>query len=175
VKESVLAIGLGGNEGGENAVIHRFSAVATTLREATGSEPRRSSVYRSAPHGPIQDQPTFVNAVLVFPWRPIDPVALMAAILDLETVLGRDRRRSVPMGPRPIDIDLLMAGELELEIDSPLHVVVPHPRIAERAFVLAPMAEVLGSDFVVPGQAASIRSLLDALGDQSIERTDLDW
>lgn len=97
---------------------------------------RQSSLYRSPPWG-YPDQPDFINAVAELETQ-LDTVELLAEMLALERRLGR-RRDGPRWGPRLIDLDLLVHGDQELETET---VQVPHPRIAERAFVLMPLAEL---------------------------------
>lgn len=97
---------------------------------------RQSSLYRSPPWG-YPDQPDFINAVAELETQ-LDTVELLAEMLALEQRLGR-RRDGPRWGPRLIDLDLLVHGDQELETET---VQVPHPRIAERAFVLMPLAEL---------------------------------
>lgn len=94
-----------------------------------------SSVYRSEPVG-HREQPDFYNAV-VRGRTALAPGALLARLLAVEEEMGR--RRSFRNGPRTIDLDLLACGERVL--DTP-ELTLPHPRMAERAFVLVPLAEV---------------------------------
>ena len=103
----------------------------------------RSSLYLSAPVG-IAEQPDFVNAVVELRVAT-SPQRLIEALLALELQLGRVRRQR--NGPRRIDLDLLAFDARR--IDTP-ELVLPHPRIAERAFVLLPWQEI-APDFIVPG------------------------
>ena len=127
------ALGFGGNLGDPVA------AFAAALR-ALGAHPgvtalRLSSVYRTAPWGKL-DQPEFLNmAALVETSLPARD--LLALCLSVEREGGRERRER--WGPRTIDIDILSYGSETL--DEP-GLQIPHPRIAERAFVLAPLAEI---------------------------------
>ena len=126
-------LGLGGNIGDVAAAfVHALSRLA----DAPGVRLRRaSSVYRTPPWGKL-DQPPFLNmAALVETTLPAR--ALLALCLDIERAMGR--RRIERWGPRTLDIDILTYGEAT--IDEP-DLKVPHPRIAERAFVLAPLAEI---------------------------------
>jgi len=118
--------------------------------EALGSLPgtrrvRHSALYRTAPWG-VTDQPDFINAVAELD-TVLEPMALMRALLRIEARAGRTRegRR---WGPRTLDLDLLLYGDLQLDVPG---LTVPHPRIAERAFVLLPLAE-LDATAVIPGQ-----------------------
>ena len=129
----VAALGLGGNVGD---VASAFVAALARLGSAPGvSLAALSSVYRTPPWGK-RDQPDFLNlAALVETTLPAR--ALLALCLDVERGLGRERRER--WGPRLIDIDVLTYGEAT--IDEP-DLKVPHPRLAERAFALAPLAEI---------------------------------
>ena len=127
------ALGLGGNVGDVAAA---FVNALSRLADAPGVRLARiSSVYRTPPWGKL-DQPAFLNmAALVETTLPAR--ALLALCLDIERALGR--RRLERWGPRTLDIDILTYGEAR--IDEP-DLKVPHPRLAERAFVLAPLAEI---------------------------------
>jgi 2-amino-4-hydroxy-6-hydroxymethyldihydropteridine diphosphokinase len=126
-------LGLGGNVGDVAAA---FLEALGALAAAPEVELRRlSSVYRTPPWGGV-DQPNFLNmAALVETTLPAGD--LLTLCLDVERVMGR--RRLQRWGPRTIDIDILIYGEAR--IDDP-DLKVPHPRIVERAFVLAPLAEI---------------------------------
>ena len=104
----------------------------------------RSSVYRSAPYGGVE-QPDFVNAVVMIVTR-LPALVLLDQLLDLERELGR-RRDGSRWGPRVIDLDLLIYGDAIINKER---LTVPHPGIAERNFVLLPLREV-APDLVVPG------------------------
>lgn len=123
---------------------------------------RRSSLYRSAPWG-VVEQPVFVNAVVEIETR-LSPRALLHALLSIEQAHGRDRAVE-RWGPRTLDLDLLAYADLR--IDEP-GLVVPHPRLAQRAFVLMPLAEI-AADFVVAG-AGRVRELLARVDQAGCER-----
>jgi 2-amino-4-hydroxy-6-hydroxymethyldihydropteridine diphosphokinase len=99
----------------------------------------RSSDYRTPPWG-VTDQPPFVNAVVAVATL-LAPHDLLARTQNCERVLGRDRARERRWGPRTIDIDILAYDDLTLA-DGDL--VLPHPHLFERAFVLVPLAEIAG-------------------------------
>jgi 2-amino-4-hydroxy-6-hydroxymethyldihydropteridine diphosphokinase len=122
----------------------------------------RSSLYRSAPLGPVA-QPDFVNAVAGL-LTELEPAPLLAALQDLERSLGRERP-ALRWGPRRIDLDLLVHGGSRLESDE---LTLPHPGIAERAFVLVPLAE-FAPDLVVPG-LGPVRELLARVDAAALER-----
>ncbi|MEM1329337.1 MAG: 2-amino-4-hydroxy-6-hydroxymethyldihydropteridine diphosphokinase [Planctomycetota bacterium] len=130
--------------------------------EALGTTPRteliaRSSLHRTAPVG-VVDQPEFINACSVVE-TCLEPLELLGALLGIERAFGRDRVRERRWGPRPLDLDLLVYGECV--VDEP-GLTVPHPRMSEREFVLAPLAEI-ASDVRVPGTGATVRELLGLL------------
>lgn len=112
----------------------------------------RSRLYRSAPWGVI-DQPGFVNAATELE-TALAPRGLLDGLLDLERAAGRDRTGQ-RWGPRILDLDLLLYGNVEL--DEP-GLRLPHPHLHERAFVLLPLAD-LAPDLEVPGRGR-VRELL---------------
>ncbi|MGA7296546.1 MAG: 2-amino-4-hydroxy-6-hydroxymethyldihydropteridine diphosphokinase [Rhodanobacteraceae bacterium] len=117
---------------------------------------RVSGLYRSPPWG-MADQPDFVNAVACLATR-LDPHELLGLLKEIE--LSRGRRRDGPRwGPRTLDLDLLLYDQRA--IDTP-ELVLPHPRMTERAFVLAPLAE-LDPELQVPGKGHA-GELLQQLG-----------
>ena len=122
----------------------------------------RSSLYASRPLGPVE-QPDFVNAVAGL-LTGLEPGALLAALKDLEARLGR-ARPVVRWGPRRIDLDLLVHGTARSDTDA---LRLPHPGIAERDFVLVPLAEI-APDLDVPG-LGRVRDLLGRLGTVALER-----
>lgn len=128
-----VTLGLGGNIGDPVAA---FAAALDGLSRTVGVSVKRvSSVYRTAPWGKV-DQPEFLNlAVLVE--TDLAAAEVLALCLALERSQGRERHER--WGPRTLDIDILTYGSET--IDQP-GLQVPHPRIAERAFVLAPLGEI---------------------------------
>jgi 2-amino-4-hydroxy-6-hydroxymethyldihydropteridine diphosphokinase len=122
----------------------------------------RSSLYSSRPLGPVE-QPDFVNAVAGL-LTALEPGPLLAALKDLEARLGR-ARPVVRWGPRRIDLDLLVHGTARSATGE---LTLPHPGIAERAFVLAPLAEI-APDLDVPG-LGRVRALLAGVDATTVER-----
>lgn len=122
-----------------------------------------SGFYRTAPWGD-SDQPDFVNAVVLLE-TALTPLPLLDALLAIEQQMGRVRTRR--FGPRVIDLDLLAHGDTVM--DSP-RLVLPHPRMHERAFVMWPLAEI-APEFVLGqwGRAAEIAAALPAEGIARLE------
>lgn len=152
------ALGLGGNLG--DPVVAFATALRRLETHHAVSLVRPSSVYRTAPWGKL-DQPEFLNmAVLVE--TGLSARALLELCLSLEREGGRERRER--WGPRTLDIDILTYGGQT--IDEP-GLQVPHPRIAERAFVLAPLAEI-APGMMIGGR--SVADLVEAVIDETIRR-----
>jgi 2-amino-4-hydroxy-6-hydroxymethyldihydropteridine diphosphokinase len=122
---------------------------------------RRSSLYRSAPVG-YEPQPDFINAVAQLE-TGLPAERLLAELQEIEARHGRSR--SFPNAPRTLDLDLLLFGKTELNLPG---LKVPHPRMHERAFVLAPLVEI-SPDVEIPGRGAA-KPLMDATKNQKLER-----
>lgn len=153
-------VGLGANLDGPAArlrrVLDELDAVPSTRVAA------RSPLYRSAPLGP-PDQPDYINAVAALD-TGLDPVPLLHALRSLEARHGR-RRDGERWGPRTLDLDLLLYGELTMRTSE---LTLPHPGLHERAFVLYPLSDVAPA-LAVPGHG-TIDALLKRLPDSGIER-----
>jgi 2-amino-4-hydroxy-6-hydroxymethyldihydropteridine diphosphokinase len=120
-----------------------------------------SSLYRSAPLGRT-DQPDFINAVAQLS-TTLAPRDLLAALLALEQRFGR--KRSLRNAPRTLDLDLLL---YDAQCIAEADLAVPHPRMHQRAFVLAPLVEIAPA-CVIPGVGAAA-DWLDRCADQAIVR-----
>jgi 2-amino-4-hydroxy-6-hydroxymethyldihydropteridine diphosphokinase len=127
-------LGLGSNEGDSLAALR-------AARDALGRHgvrvTRSSSVYATAPQGEVLDQADFLNACLEIETE-LGPVALLAAAKAVEAELGREPD-GPRHGPRPIDVDVLLLGDLEHRSER---LVLPHRDIASRRFVLEPLLEL---------------------------------
>jgi 2-amino-4-hydroxy-6-hydroxymethyldihydropteridine diphosphokinase len=101
----------------------------------------RSALYRTEPVG-YADQPMFVNAAVLL-GTDLEPLPLLQALLAIERSFGRDRAAGPPKGPRTLDLDLLLYDQLVLDGVLDSHgLMLPHPAMHERRFVLAPLAEI---------------------------------
>lgn len=139
-------ISLGGNTGGE---AKRFGEA---LRHIDAWPDMRvtakSGLYRTEPQGDA-DQPWFTNQAAALVCGPgVAAGPLLQSMLRLETELGRVRDADRRFGPRVIDLDLLLFGDMIIEEEG---VHVPHPRIAQRAFVLVPLLEIAPPSLRLPG------------------------
>ena len=129
-----------------------------------GIEPiASSSVYETTPQGEVTDQPDFLNACVSIE-TSLDPERLLDACKDIERELGRSPA-GIRHGPRPIDVDVLLLGELERESER---LSLPHPEVTSRRFVLEPLLE-LDPDLALPDGTA-LASRLDAVSDQPVRR-----
>jgi len=135
-------LGLGSNMGDRSANISEALALLSRKLQMR----KVSAVYDTEPRGDT-DQPRFLNLVCQI-YTHIEPAGLLVLAKGIETKMGRvsGKRNS----PRPIDIDILFYGDQVMETPQ---LVIPHPRIAERAFVLVPLAEIApGLKHPVSGQ-----------------------
>ncbi len=148
-------LGLGGNVGRREEML--ALAVAGLDAHPAVRVRSRSSLYETEPVGPA-DQSWYLNAVLGAE-TSLPPVELLALCKQIERDLGREQ--GVRWGPRPIDIDILLIGDSRI---STGRLVVPHPELKNRAFVLVPLAEIAPS-LVLPGgdtAAAVLSRLVDS-------------
>jgi len=155
----VAYIGLGSNLDHPEARIASAIQSITQIPETTLL--RCSSCYRSRPLGP-QDQPDFINAVAQVDTR-LTAERLLECLQAIEKQQGRVRTRR--WGPRTLDLDLLLFGDIVLRSDT---LTVPHPEMHRRAFVLYPLHEI-APDIEIPGQGR-IRQLLRGIDPDLVEK-----
>ena len=155
-------VALGANLGDPVATLR---AAIEALRGTTAAKLLTvSSLYRTAPVG-LKDQPDFINAVALL---EVDDSVLPAStfllrLFDIEASFGRIR--SIRNAPRTLDLDLLLFGDT---VCTSPGLTLPHPRLAERAFVLAPLAEIAPT-LEIPGYGC-VAELLTGSANQRIER-----
>lgn len=129
----IAYVGLGSNM--EDPVWHVVSSIGEMAEPGITEILSRSSLYKSAPIG-FSDQPDFVNCVISLRTRH-NPVDLLTRLQTIENNHGRIR--SIPNGPRTLDLDLLLYGCAVMDLDR---LKLPHPRLHEREFVLRPLLEI---------------------------------
>lgn len=156
----VAYIGLGSNLGSPAGDPAEIVSAAIESLGTLGIIDARSSLYRTEPVG-YAGQPGFVNAVVALR-TDLDPERLLNCLLVIERSFGRDRATSVPKGPRTLDLDLLLMGDVIFESPS---LVLPHPEFSHRRFVLAPLAEIAPSA-VHPVLLRTVREMLAELPDE---------
>jgi 2-amino-4-hydroxy-6-hydroxymethyldihydropteridine diphosphokinase len=150
-------IALGGNVGDARATLDR--AVAMLCDGEAVRLIARSSDYRTPPWG-VEDQPSFIN-LCVTAATALPPDDLLSRAQGVERALGRDRANERRWGPRPVDIDLLAYDDLTLREPD---LVLPHPRLFERAFVLVPLAEIAPDRRIAGIRVADALARLDTSG-----------
>ena len=154
-------IGLGSNLG--NRLIN-LSAARAALAEKAGAIRAASSIYDTDPWGPVP-QDNYLNQVVCIA-TALAPRDLLAALHGIERAAGRDRAHEIRYGPRSLDLDILLYGDRTVDGNG---LVIPHPRIAERAFVLVPLAEI------APGLeigGTPVRTLLSRIDSTGVRRYD---
>jgi 2-amino-4-hydroxy-6-hydroxymethyldihydropteridine diphosphokinase len=148
-------IGLGANMG------DRLTNLREAVRrlEALGTVLARSRVFASsAVGGP--PQPPYLNAAVLLDCA-LEPLALLQKTQEIEDALGRNRAGEVRWGPRTLDVDILLAGARgELVVDEPL-LRLPHPRMKERGFALAPLVD-LDATLMHPELLRPLKALISA-------------
>jgi len=150
-------VGLGSNLGDRAG---NLLLAVRGMMEASLCITRVSSIYETAPVSEIE-QPPFLNLVVEIGNTLPTPEQVMARLLRIEFALGRTRE--VKDGPRTIDLDLLLYGDIEKETEF---LRLPHPRLHERRFVLEPLVEI-APHVVHPKLKKSAEELLESVEDES--------
>ncbi len=156
-------VALGANLGDPVATV---KAALAALRDLPQAElVAASSLYRTAPMG-LRHQPDFINAVVEMT-TVLPAPTFLAELFAIEARFGRQRdfANPVPNAPRTLDLDLLLYGEA---VSAEAQLTLPHPRLHQRAFVLAPLAEI-APQLVILG-LGGVGELLLRCADQRIER-----
>jgi 2-amino-4-hydroxy-6-hydroxymethyldihydropteridine diphosphokinase len=153
--EANIYLGLGSNLG--DRLLNMEQALLALPPQVTVL--RKSSIYQSLPWG-YTEQPVFLNMVIETN-SELEPEALLDYLKQVETHLGR--KPTFRYGPRLIDLDILFYGSLVFQSER---LTIPHPRLHERAFVLAPLAELAPSLFhpILHQTITSLLSQVDATG-----------
>jgi 2-amino-4-hydroxy-6-hydroxymethyldihydropteridine diphosphokinase len=161
---STAYIGLGSNlpsiAGDPRAALIAAIARLSTLGTVTA----QSSFYETEPVGYI-DQPHFLNAAVALQTE-LPPLELLDNLLAIEREFGRDRAQTPAKGPRTLDLDLLLMDDIVFNHDR---LTLPHPEMALRRFVLAPLVEI-APGVIHPPLGKSIAVLLKELGDEGQNR-----
>jgi 2-amino-4-hydroxy-6-hydroxymethyldihydropteridine diphosphokinase len=151
-------IGLGSNVGDRLAHLHQALRRIRNLQTAA-EPPRVSSIFETNPIDCAPGTSAYLNAAVEIQFDG-PPIVLLDALLRIEREMGRPSKRP-RNAPRTIDLDVLYVGNLIL--NNP-EIIIPHPRLPQRRFVLAPLSEI-APDLILPGQTKTIRTLLENLTD----------
>ncbi|MBI1194426.1 MAG: 2-amino-4-hydroxy-6-hydroxymethyldihydropteridine diphosphokinase [Gammaproteobacteria bacterium] len=154
-------VGLGSNLDDPEAQIRRGYAALARLRECR--DPHASGLYLSRPFGGVE-QPDYINAVASIE-TGLSPEVLLAALQDIER--RQHRTREVHWGPRTLDLDILLYGD---KIVNRPDLVIPHPGLAQRDFVLYPLCEI-APEIVIPG-LGPVGDCLKSCANRGLERLD---
>jgi 2-amino-4-hydroxy-6-hydroxymethyldihydropteridine diphosphokinase len=147
-------IGMGGNLASWAGAPEATLTAAALRLESLGRVVCRSSLYSTAPVG-FAAQPRFVNAVVALETE-LEPRELLDGLLAIEQEFGRERAAGFVNGPRMLDLDILLLGDMEI---SEPGLEIPHPRLAERVFVLIPLNEI-AAEILVPGRGETVAQLV---------------
>lgn len=167
MEPKLAAIALGSNMGDSLKTLKEAARDLANL----GQIMARSSLYLTDPVGGPEGQDAFLNAVILLEatHNLQHPESLLEALLSIEKKHGRERR--VRWGPRTLDLDLIFLGD---EVFKSPTLTLPHPRMLERAFVLAPLCEVW-PELALPESEQKICDSLNTLDLSGIKKTDLSW
>lgn len=158
MKEHTVYLALGSNLGDRLANLKLAIGALTPQLEVKA----KSHVYETPPWG-YEDQPKFLNQV-VKAKTYLEPEPLLKHLKRLEVALGR--KESFPNGPRLIDIDILFFDDVIL--NTPI-LIVPHPRLQERGFVLLPLMDI-APDLIHPVSKKSVREMAETCNTDGIEK-----
>ena len=170
--EDTLVIGLGGNVGGEEAIVKRFDHARGALLEL-GDKVIAAGLYRTA--AIVEDgkpaQADYLNsAVRVRVDEGVTANQIFQTVMELERLLGRDRRGEARWAPRTIDLDVILWGTRAFRTPE---LEIPHPRWGERKFVVQPLMDLFGEEAVIHGE--KLGTLASRLVDQRVELVTNRW
>jgi 2-amino-4-hydroxy-6-hydroxymethyldihydropteridine diphosphokinase len=154
-------IGMGANLPSRVGPPEATLAAAASRLESLGRVAARSSLYSTEPVG-FANQPHFLNAVVILE-TDLDPPALLEGLLRIELEFGRDRSAGIRNGPRTLDLDILIFGDLKV---SEPGLELPHPRMVERGFVMVPLVE-LASKHKTAKELQTVKQLLQTFLERS--------
>ncbi|MEB3885996.1 2-amino-4-hydroxy-6-hydroxymethyldihydropteridine diphosphokinase [Lyngbya sp. CCY1209] len=156
-KRTLSAIAMGSNLGDSHRTLEK---ALKTIDQTPGITVKAySSWYKTAPIGP--SQPDFLNGCALLEVQ-LTPQELLQTLLDIEDQFGRVRQER--WGPRTLDLDVLLFGDLILETPE---LQIPHPRMTDRAFVLVPLAEI-APDWIEPVSGKAISQLVKQVDDSGV-------
>jgi 2-amino-4-hydroxy-6-hydroxymethyldihydropteridine diphosphokinase len=159
-------IGMGGNLPSQAGTPEATLAAAAARLESLGRVTHHSSLYSTEPVG-FAAQPRFVDAVVALETE-LEPQDLLQGLLAIEQEFGRDRATGIVNGPRTLDLDILLFDGRKI---SEPGLEIPHPRLAERAFVLIPLNEI-APRIVAAACGTTVSQLLDRLHRNAGNETD---
>lgn len=168
IADDSIIVGFGGNVGDEPAIRERFVRAREAFAEI--GDVRSAALYRTAPIGPAQG--AFLNSAVRVRWPDAIASEVISTVLEIERLLGRDRRREARWGPRTIDLDVLLWGT---RIVHQPELEVPHPRLRERRFALRPVIDLVGEDTLLPGTNDTLGALEQRASAQALELVQSAW
>jgi len=160
----IALIALGANLGEPRRMLSWARERMTELGEVVAA----SALYRTTPVGGPEGQPDYLNAAIALR-TDLEPEELLAGLLRIEREAGRERRER--WGPRLLDLDLLAYGDRVLDRPG---LTLPHPRLMERAFVLAPLADI-APEWPHPVTGVTAGEALTHLDLSGVARLGSDW
>jgi 2-amino-4-hydroxy-6-hydroxymethyldihydropteridine diphosphokinase len=137
--------------------INNLQKAVQLIEQFCGKIISASSIYETAAWG-LTEQPDFLNQVLCIQTK-LEPPELLKNLLEIENQMGR--KRIIKYGPRIIDLDILLIGNLKIETRD---LIIPHPALPDRRFALIPLAEIAGS-IIHTNSGKTILELLDQCND----------
>lgn len=150
-------VALGGNVGDARKTIRKAIEIFCDGEEVWLR--KRSSDYKTPPWG-VTDQPPFINAAIAVA-TGLEPRALLERAHAVERIFGRNRDKEERWGPRTLDIDLIAYNDLTLNEPD---LVLPHPQLFERAFVLVPLAQIVPDRLIAGQRIADAAQRIDKAG-----------